>query len=158
MFCIIVTKWRVDKISVTLTYFSRPPSFKDCKNQYFWSCILWTFGWTFIKLAVIICLVGKKSNKILMALTLFLWPHKYFVISNVEPNCFYCFNIASSWHKYELIEIWENILAASINVFFCFVGVVIVFRWKHCFNSWLLGHSYFSSLILLLYFPSIGCQ
>ena len=29
---------------------------------------------------------GKKSNNILMALNLFLWSHKYFVISIFDQN------------------------------------------------------------------------
>ena len=39
-----------------------------------------------IKLAKILCLEGEDSNDILMALTLFLRSHKYFVISNFDQN------------------------------------------------------------------------
>ena len=78
-------------------------------------------------------LEGKKEYKILMILTIFLWSHKYFVISNFDQNCvphaislnkYYSFNIASLCHKNELIEILESILADSINVGFlvCFGG------------------------------------
>ena len=46
--------------------------------------------WTkfFINLALMLCLEGKKSNKIVMALTLFLWSQKYFVISNIDQIVF----------------------------------------------------------------------
>ena len=46
--------------------------------------------WTkfFINLALMLCFEGKKSHKIVMALTLFLWSHKYFVISNIDQIVF----------------------------------------------------------------------
>ena len=78
----------------------------------------------------------------------------YFVILNVDPNCvsacylflnkYHSFNIASLWQKDELIEIWESILADSINVrFFLFV-----------FGGW--GLSKFSSENTVLIFDYLG--
>ena len=43
--------------------------------------------WKYCINKLMLCLKGKKSNKILVALALFLWSHKYFVISNFDQNC-----------------------------------------------------------------------
>ena len=144
-----MAKWRADKNFVTLAYFLRPPSLKDCKNQHFWSCILWTCGWIFIRLALILCLEGKRVIRFWWhwpyfyghtSTLLFLFLTKCVFQHAISLNKYNSFNIWSLWHKSELIEIWESILADSINVclFVCccylfFVVVVVFFVLFFCF-------------------------
>ena len=74
----MVSLWQNEQlimIYVTLTYFSMPQFLKKIKNS--------IFGAVFYKpveefSSNLHCFEGKKSNKILMTLTLLLLSHKYF--------------------------------------------------------------------------------
>ena len=72
-------KCRVDNILVTLTEFSRSPSFKVLSYKQ-------VVGFS-PNLHRYIVWKGKRINKILVTLTLFPWSHQHFVISNVNQNC-----------------------------------------------------------------------
>ena len=75
----LAAKCRVDNLLVTLTEFSRSPSFKVLSYEQvvgfspnLHRCIVWK---------------GKRINKILVTLTLFPRSHQHFVISNVNQIC-----------------------------------------------------------------------
>ena len=110
---------------MTLTYLSRPPSFKDCKISIF-GAVYYVNVDGFHQNYIETFLEGIKSNKILMALTLFLWSNKYFVISKFNFKNIIRLILHLSETNISLLKFGKAYLQTQLTLFFfCFFA----FRW-----------------------------
>ena len=139
---------------------------KTVQNSIFGAVFL-TCERIFTKLALMLCLEEKKSNEILMALTLFIWSHKYFVIltlfirshkyfvistltkiafphaiTDIIRLILHLCNTQMSWLKFVKAYLQTQLTLFFVVFFFVLFGYVIVFLWKHCFNFWLLVYNF----------------